>query len=286
VKVLPFLFSILLLCTPACGTFSNNSTLDEGSAAETALTPDEGAPVDEGATPDPGGVDEGGTSACSEPTQVQTASGCTECNTVASNVSVQVSASANNHRTCEHDTDCATATPNTGCMGFCPFAVAENQKSIFLEAVAEVSEENCSDPDYTQKCGFVTPGCMGLDSRCVGGLCTLVEVFECPEPSPVGCKENGECEEGEVCKTIEGECFPSTCICDSATGSWICTGDCVGTCVTSPCPGENPQGCKNTGCPDGEVCNTNQGDKPSDCQCSSAGWNCTKDTGGGICVPK
>jgi hypothetical protein len=110
----------------------------------------------------------------------------------------------------------------------------------------------------------------------------------CDAPNPVGCTVTG-CDVGETCDTSAG-CAPSSCSCDAATGSWICTEDCGGgECVPDggACDEPNPEGCASTGCDDDEVCDTSVGCFPSSCSCDAAtgGWICTDDCGGGACVP-
>lgn len=298
-KVLRYFFSFLfVLGLFCCGTASDDPPpSDEGNSSEIVggldegTVQDEGSPTDNGTASDEGSSTDSSVTGCA-PDEVMTANGCADCDNVVSNVSQQVVAIANSHRVCMVSSDCTSVVPQTGCMGFCPYAVATNQKALFINEIAEISDANCSDPDFSLKCGYMTPSCMETTAICEGGLCALQEVHECTDPNPQGCKEDVDCGDEEICKVIDGECFPSTCICDTASGAWICTDDCVGTCVegsSSPCEGPNPQGCINTGCPEGQTCDQSQGNKPSNCNCSEAtdppNWNCTKDSGGGICVP-
>jgi hypothetical protein len=108
----------------------------------------------------------------------------------------------------------------------------------------------------------------------------------CLAPNPVGCATSG-CPDGQVCETTAG-CAPSSCACDTATASWVCTEDCGGgVCVPEPvvCALPDPSGCVQTGCPSGEVCDTTLGCYPSNCACDVSGaWICTEDCGGGQCV--
>jgi hypothetical protein len=298
VKVLSYISSFLIVITlTGCGTVEDPGVEDNGTITDVGpeqldvSTIDEGAPNDQGVEADAGNEVDSGTQECS-PQEVMTANGCAECDIVLSNVSQQIGSIANSHRVCTNNSDCTSVNAQVGCRGFCPFAVASNQKALFIDEVAELSEAYCTDPDFQVKCGFMTPSCMNASPLCEGGLCALKEVQECTEPNPQGCVVDGDCEEGKICKTIDGECFPSACLCDTATGSWICTGDCVGTCVegrASACEGPNPQGCISTGCPDGQTCDTSQGNKPTSCHCSEVteppNWNCTKDGNGGICIP-
>ena len=107
----------------------------------------------------------------------------------------------------------------------------------------------------------------------------------CTEPSPAGCVNTG-CETGFVCDTSSG-CRPSACQCDS-DGLWACTADCGGgECVPGdPACGPNPEGCVNTGCEDGFVCDTTFGCRSSSCVCTGELWICTADCDGGECVPE
>ena len=109
----------------------------------------------------------------------------------------------------------------------------------------------------------------------------------CSTPNPAGCNDQG-CPQGQVC--VQEGCNPSSCGCDPATDSWVCTADCGGgTCVpdgSSACAGPNPAGCKTTGCAEGEVC-ADEGCTSSSCDCDpmTGNWLCTDDCGGGTCVP-
>lgn len=50
--------------------------------------------------------------------------------------------------------------------------------------------------------------------------------------------------------------------------------------------GPSPVGCVGTGCPNGMLCDTNVGCRPSGCGCNAetGTWTCTADCGGGTCV--
>jgi hypothetical protein len=52
------------------------------------------------------------------------------------------------------------------------------------------------------------------------------------------------------------------------------------------CEGPNPAGCRATGCPDGQKCDTTVGCSPSGCSCDADNgiWICTTDCSGGTCV--
>ncbi len=112
----------------------------------------------------------------------------------------------------------------------------------------------------------------------------------CDEPNPAGCTQT-LCDEGEICDPNQG-CKPSSCFCDESTGDWSCSKDCGGgVCVAkeieeTACPGANPAGCANSGCPEGYACITDPAICiPSACSCeeSTGIWQCTEDCGGGSC---
>lgn len=123
---------------------------------------------------------------------------------------------------------------------------------------------------------------------CGGGIC-VPEPPACPGTNPQGCLE-GDCPVGEHCVQHLGVCLPSLCTCHEETGQWLCADDCGGgVCEPIPeaCPGPNPQGCVNTGCPDGLECTQELGAcVPSVCTCheDSGVWLCSTDCGGGVCT--
>lgn len=136
--------------------------------------------------------------------------------------------------------------------------------------------------------------CAAGDCDCVGGgwrcpeacyaTCRDAEPL-CAEPNPQGCVATG-CPEGQVCQVGEA-CVPTACEC-GADGVWACSPDCGGgQCMAAPmCEGRNPQGCRQSGCPEGEFCSLDAGCAPSSCECGPRGWRCTRDCGGGQCVPR
>lgn len=137
--------------------------------------------------------------------------------------------------------------------------------------------------------GSCTDECIDGDPACCeSAICEPVTTEPCG-PSPAGCVETG-CPGDLVCDISVG-CAPSSCSCDAATGTWACDDDCGGgTCVdpgASEC-GPSPAGCRETGCGDGFVCDTEVGCTPSSCFCDpeSGDWACTDDCGGGLCVPR
>lgn len=128
-------------------------------------------------------------------------------------------------------------------------------------------------------------GTWACTEDCGGGTCVPENSSDCTTPNPAGCKQTG-CPTGQVC--VEEGCKSSSCACDPTTGMWGCDDDCGGgICKPAPsCLDPNPAGCKQTGCPAGEVC-AQQGCKSSGCACGPDGlWVCDADCGGGECVPE
>ena len=82
---------------------------------------------------------------------------------------------------------------------------------------------------------------------------------------------------------LEGDCMGGVCDCASLPNV-----QCIsGYCELTYCYEENPEGCFNSGCPDGYDCLYNTTDcVPSSCYCDEfyGNWYCTEDCGGGICV--
>ena len=128
-------------------------------------------------------------------------------------------------------------------------------------ADGEISFDNEAD------CG---PGCRevthcGATVYCQATVqCQAIPVCnpdETTHQKEADCPANAPCRESSICgKTI---------FCSSAAPS---------------CPGDNPQGCVSGGCDAGFHCDTEAGGAPSACSCTSSGWVCTADLGGGVCV--
>ncbi len=88
---------------------------------------------------------------------------------------------------------------------------------------------------------------------CVNGACSGGSGMTCNGmPSPLSCTETG-CAAGQMCvpDPDPNSCYPSSCGCDPATGTWVCTADCGqgSHCV----PGQQQCG-PNGGCPPGMMC--------------------------------
>jgi hypothetical protein len=63
---------------------------------------------------------------------------------------------------------------------------------------------------------------------CVNGVCSGGSGMTCNGmASPLSCTQTG-CAAGEICEpdTNPNACYPSSCGCDAATGTWVCTADC------------------------------------------------------------
>ncbi|MEM6991328.1 MAG: hypothetical protein AAF721_12540 [Myxococcota bacterium] len=153
-----------------------------------------------------------------------------------------------------------------------------------VDACGEKSNGNCWCDD----------ACADFGDCCAdkADVCDASEIT-CEGPNPAGCVETG-CDADEVCATDTEQCVSSACECDASTGQWQCTPDCGGgVCVPDDggdqaCEGENPAGCAENGCGDGEECVTDVGGcVPSACSCdgSTGTWLCTADCSGGVCVP-
>lgn len=108
----------------------------------------------------------------------------------------------------------------------------------------------------------------------------------CDAPNPAGCNATG-CGEGEECAPTGAEgCMPSGCACEEP-GLWSCTADCGPIVACRPieepdaCEGENPAGCRVTGCAEGQECVSTDTDgcAPSSCSCDEefGTWICTED---------
>jgi len=88
--------------------------------------------------------------------------------------------------------------------------------------------------------------------------------------------------------------FDLTCGSDGNTYLNPCEAQCAGAdvihegrCEPEPiCPDPNPAGCRQTGCPDGEICAIGDVCTPSACHCAAetGTWICTEDCGGGECM--
>jgi hypothetical protein len=134
-------------------------------------------------------------------------------------------------------------------------------------------------------------GIWACTEDCGGGACVEDEPPGCIGPNPGGCRNQG-CPDGLRCSLdLEDGCAPSSCGCDEDTGMWLCTADCGGgVCVEDDgdaCDGPSPAGCRMNGCPGGQRCSMDieDGCAPSSCQCMNGFWACTRDCGGGVCVP-
>lgn len=98
------------------------------------------------------------------------------------------------------------------------------------------------------------------------------------------CAGYPSCEPGETEHATESEC-PADASCRAVTlcGATIwCSGG------GATCAGDNPQGCAESGCATGYVCDTTMGTAPSACVCEAktGSWLCTPDLNGGVCVPE
>lgn len=100
---------------------------------------------------------------------------------------------------------------------------------------------------------------------------------------PCACAPENDC-------TSDGECHTGDkCYAGAFCWDWCPPGDpscCYGNLCSAPgCTPPPPTGCSERGCPIGERCDLESGCAPSGCFCGEAGWGCTADCGGGVCVP-
>ena len=89
-------------------------------------------------------------------------------------------------------------------------------------------------------CDLACPDGYGFVSRNGCTPCECVPLpGPCDGPNPAGCSSVG-CPAGEICQpTGDAVCLPSSCFCDEASASWICTDDCGGGGTCEPAePGE------------------------------------------------
>ncbi|MEC9071635.1 MAG: hypothetical protein VX938_04610 [Myxococcota bacterium] len=87
-----------------------------------------------------------------------------------------------------------------------------------------------------------------LLGQCIPAIPTPPLPGFCPKPSPATCVETG-CPGSMVCDLEEG-CAPSECTCNTDSGAWECTEDCVpGVCIPKPPPEPEPP----VECLEGEV---------------------------------
>lgn len=106
--------------------------------------------------------------------------------------------------------------------------------------------------------------------------------------------DRGHIAEDDLIGTCEGACdgqaSDGNCWCDDKCAEFgDCCADHQDICGGSAtCEGEDPSGCKATGCGEGQVCSTQtDGCFSSGCSCdeTTGTWQCTPDCGGGECVP-
>jgi hypothetical protein len=125
----------------------------------------------------------------------------------------------------------------------------------------------------------------GMTFSCDGELINNPEGEACDACCPLGNKpgegDNPPCIEGASC------CGSGAWACNTGSGQSTC--DVLGVqCDDADlCSGYVAPGCVQSGCLSGETCDTSVGCNPSSCTCNPDNGlvGCTKDCGGGTCVP-
>jgi len=164
------------------------------------------------------------------------------------------------------------------------------------------SDADCADGDVCAPSSDCVPSTCSCDEATGTWTCTAdcgmpdvcqPDTSACTDPDPSDvetCGSDADCATDEICAPST-ECVPSTCSCDTATGTWMCTKDCrmpsVCQADTSACTDPNPAGCSgDQDCGADEVCTFDSNScLPSSCTCdaSTGTWACTEDCGGGTC---
>ena len=141
-------------------------------------------------------------------------------------------------------------------------------------------------------------GVRGCTKDCGGKACVAAAVDaggRCDGFVPP-CTTDSQCGAGTVCQLVPGQCNPSVCNCDPATGLTFCTRDCAGkVCVAAPTDGGGrcsnfvPPCTTDAQCGTGKACRVvpNQCN-PSACGCdpSTGSVLCTADCGGKVCTAR
>lgn len=148
------------------------------------------------------------------------------------------------------------------------------------------SDADCSAGSSWCEGGRCVPcdnGGLLCDIACADGWTTYERngCFPCACAPTSECEANGDCGPGQTC--YAGALCWDYCGADDPS---CCLGN---SCGASGCAGPSPAGCVSRGCPSGERCDTDisAGCASSSCVCGSGGsWVCTRDCGGGTCVPE
>jgi hypothetical protein len=107
------------------------------------------------------------------------------------------------------------------------------------------------------------------------------------DPSASACASDSDCAGGERCLAVAGECKPSSCSCDAATGTWTCTEDCgpkmacqAGSACREPAPATEYRRYE---CELGAPCGTNGVCKEQPTSCTVTDCSCDESTGQWSC---
>ncbi len=126
-----------------------------------------------------------------------------------------------------------------------------------------------------------TTGNIVCTEDCGGGTCVAAPPTSCCDPAEEpGTGDNPICFEGATC------CSDGIWLCNLGDGTPSC--NVLGSvCEEDLCADFVQPGCVQSGCAEGQVCDTTVGCVPSLCECDPATGNvvCTDDCSGGTCVP-
>jgi Dictyostelium (slime mold) repeat len=179
---------------------------------------------------------------------------------------------------CQTDDDC-TATMGAPAPWACT--------SIFCD----LETGSCYDGPLPDGTSCQPQDVCKANGACAAGVCTGSE-RSCDDDDPCtedSCYPDTGCTHTNVPPDCEGlECGNNACgfFCGTCPEKSTCGED--GVCVpTDPCADFEAQGCVETGCDEGFMCDTSVGCVPSVCACDpeTGDVECTADCGGGTCVP-
>ncbi|HIN85620.1 MAG TPA: hypothetical protein EYN06_03985, partial [Myxococcales bacterium] len=201
-------------------------------------------------------------------------------------------------------TEDSNGSGSTGADGNTPLACCDSDSDCATGHVCILKDKVCrSEAELSAGKCWTDQHCIG-ESKCQGvsvcpcedrceniievvGTCTSVDPTTCQTLDP---NSFGPCEaelgivfDGQNCVTASG------CDCGSDCDAFYDTIEaCKEACISKDkCADFVAPGCVQSGCPEGQTCDTNAGDcVPSTCSCDPETGEviCTADCGGGVCV--